>query len=117
MASKPLRAKVQLISKYPVPQSLKSLRRLLGINNYYYRFIPNCSAMLQPLTYLLYSNPKQLALPPLALDYFHAAKSHIASATMLFHYSPGPQSELSVRSDVSQVAVGAVPQQMAFLVL
>ena len=33
--------------------------------------------MLQPLTDLLQSNPKQLVLPPPALDSFHAAKTAI----------------------------------------
>ena len=45
--------------------------------------------MLQPLTDLLQANPKQLVLPPHALDSFHAA---IANATMLFHYNPDPHS-------------------------
>ena len=30
---------------------------------------------------------------------------------MLFHYNPDPHSELSLRTDASQVAVGAVLQQ------
>ena len=50
---KPLPSKVQAILEHPAPQSLKSLRRFLGIINYYCRFIPNCSAMLQTLTDLL----------------------------------------------------------------
>ena len=108
---KPLPSKVEAILEYPAPQSLKSLRRFLGIISYYCRFIPNCSAMLQLLTDLLQANPKQLVLPQHALDSFHAAKTAISNATMLFHYNPDPHSELSLRTDASEVAVGAVLQQ------
>nr|CDS25719.1 gag pol polyprotein [Hymenolepis microstoma] len=35
--------KTQSIMDYPIPQSVKSLRRLLGVVNYYGRFMPNCA--------------------------------------------------------------------------
>ena len=108
---KPLASKVQAITEYPLPQSLKSLRRFLGIINYYCRFIPDCSSVLQPLTDLLQANPKHLVLSPTAIDAFTAAKTAIANAAMLFHYNSDPNSELSIRTDASQVAVGAVLQQ------
>ena len=108
---KPLASKVRAIVDYPLPQSLKSLRRFLGIINYYCRFIPDCSSALQPLTDLLQSDPKHLVLSPAAIDAFNVAKSAIANATMLYHYDPNPTSELSLRTDASQVAIGAVLQQ------
>nr|CUU97537.1 gag pol polyprotein [Hymenolepis microstoma] len=39
----PLSEKTQSIMEYPVPQSVKSLLRFLGVVNYYGRFIPNCA--------------------------------------------------------------------------
>ncbi|MBM6549403.1 reverse transcriptase family protein, partial [Streptococcus dysgalactiae] len=103
---KPLSTKVQAIVEYPPPTSLHSLRRFSGIINYYCRFIPNCSELLQPLTDLLQSNPKQLVLPPPAIEAFNAAKSAIANATMLAHFNPDPHAELSLRAAAPQVAVG-----------
>ena len=108
---KPLPAIVQPILEYHIPQSAKSLRRLLGMINYYCRFIPKCSSMLKPFTSLLQSHPKQVVLPPPALDSFHAGKTAIANATLLFHHNPDPHSELSLRTDASQAAAGAVLQQ------
>nr|CUU97467.1 gag pol polyprotein [Hymenolepis microstoma] len=45
---KPLPEKTQSILNYPTPQSVKSLRRFLGVVNYYGRFISNCAHILQP---------------------------------------------------------------------
>ena len=55
-----LSKKIQSIVDYPVPQSVKSLRRFLGMVNYYRRFIPNWAQILHPLTDLLKGNAKHL---------------------------------------------------------
>ncbi|CAH8500850.1 unnamed protein product [Schistosoma guineensis] len=50
---KPLQKKVEAITNYPEPTSVKSLRRFLGTCNFYRRFLPRCAEVLQPLTNFL----------------------------------------------------------------
>ena len=42
----PLPSKIEAIKNFPVPTSLKQLRRFVGIANYYRRFIPKCPYVL-----------------------------------------------------------------------
>ena len=60
----PVPDKIDAIKEYPVPQSIKSLRRFLGIINYYCRFIPRCADLLSPLTDLLKLKPEILHFLP-----------------------------------------------------
>lgn len=46
----PLPAKIYSIQDFPMPTSIKQLRRFIGMINFYRRFIPNCSTILQALT-------------------------------------------------------------------
>ncbi|CAG2217767.1 unnamed protein product [Mytilus edulis] len=45
--------RVQAIQEYPPPKNIKELRRLIGMLNWFRKFIPNFSAKYQPLTRLL----------------------------------------------------------------
>ncbi|CAG2188190.1 unnamed protein product [Mytilus edulis] len=45
--------RVKAISDYPRPKNIKELRRLLGLFNWFRKFIPNYSALVFPLTLLL----------------------------------------------------------------
>ena len=51
-------SKVQALLKVPPPTNVKELRSLLGMINYYRKFIPNLATLLKPLTNLLQSNSK-----------------------------------------------------------
>ncbi|CAH8565955.1 unnamed protein product [Schistosoma margrebowiei] len=116
---KPLPEKVEAITNYPEPTSIKSLRRFLGTCNFYRRFLPCCADVLQPLTDLLKSDKKgtrkeknqAFKLPPDAKMAFEKAKSLIANATMLQHLNTDPTTHLILCTDASQKAVGAVLQQ------
>jgi hypothetical protein len=44
---------VKAITEYPRPKNVKELRRLLGLFNWFRKFIPNYSALVNPLTRLL----------------------------------------------------------------
>ncbi|CAH8473529.1 unnamed protein product [Schistosoma mattheei] len=116
---KPLPTKVEAITNYPEPTSIKSLRRFLGTCNFYRRFLPRCADVLQPLTDLLKSDKKgtrkeknqTFKLSPDAKIAFEKAKSLIANATMLQHLNTDPTTHLILCTDASQKAVGAVLQQ------
>ena len=85
------------------------LQRFLGCLNFYHRFLPSVAATLAPLHALTTSAPSQkakLAWEPAHVSAFLAAKRQLARATMLVH--PDPHAVLSLTTDASDVAVGAV---------
>nr|CDS27662.2 gag pol polyprotein [Hymenolepis microstoma] len=108
----PLPERTQSILNYPAPQSVKSLRRFLGVVNYYGRFIPNSAHILQPLTDLLKGNPKHFKMTSEAESAFSVVKQELAKATTLNHLDTCSGTRLVLRTDASQVAVGAVLQQV-----
>ncbi|XP_077560621.1 uncharacterized protein LOC144175416 [Haemaphysalis longicornis] len=50
---RPLSNKVQAILDFPTPTSVTKLRQVLGLVNFYRRFIRNCATLLEPLDHLL----------------------------------------------------------------
>lgn len=50
--------KVELIVNYPPPTSIKELRRIMGLFNWFRKFIPNYSAIAQPILKLMKKNAK-----------------------------------------------------------
>lgn len=109
---RPLTTKVKAISEFPRPESLRQLRRFLGLVNFYRRFIPHCATILRPLEAML----TQSKSPAAALSWnqeadnaFSAAKNSLAQATLLEH--PQHDALTSIMVDASGVAVGAVVEQ------
>ena len=49
----PLERKIEAVLQVPDPENRKELQSWLGIVNYYRKFIPNMSSIIQPLTDLL----------------------------------------------------------------
>jgi hypothetical protein len=45
--------RVKALQQYPSPQNIKQLRRLLGLCSWFKKFIPQYSAIIQPMTKLL----------------------------------------------------------------
>lgn len=109
---RPLESKVKDIQDYPAPTSLRSLRKFLGLINFYRRFIPNCAKTIQPLTDLLSTKAKNA---PLCLNEsqeaaFQKVKMDLVSAMLLVH--PVPDAPLCIMVDASDVAVGGALQQL-----
>src|SRR5579871_6161825 len=42
-------AKIEKVANFPKPQTIKELRRFLGLTSYYQRFIPSFAAITHPL--------------------------------------------------------------------
>ena len=80
-----------------------------GLINFYHRFLPKCAEVLRPLNAQLTSKGKDLQWPPAAEDAFRSIKDTLATVTLLFHPQTG--APLSLMTDASDVAVGAVLQQ------
>ena len=110
---KPLPEKIKAIVDFPAPNSLRQLRRYLGLVNFYRRFVPSCAHNIQPLTYILKQTKqkqnKPIELTETELAAFNESKQVLAQATLLAH--PLPNAPLSLTTDASDVAVGAVLQQ------
>ena len=106
---KPLPCKVEAIRKVKPPTTIKELQRFLGMINYYRRFIKSAAHHLFHLFEALGSKPKRLLWSPEMQASFDAIKEALANATMLHH--PDPTLPLSLTTDASDVAIGAVIEQ------
>ena len=87
--------------------------KFLGLINFYHRFIPGCAQILQPLNDLLSSaimTDTPLQWTDSSLAAFKAIKGALASAFLLFH--PQPHALTCIVTDASDVAIGAVLQQL-----
>lgn len=111
--TKPLETKVQAIQEFPIPKTVKELRRFLGMLNFYRRFIPNAARLQAPLNDLL-AGPKvkgshPVNMTPDLLQAFEKCKSSLSQATLLAH--PKHTAALAIVTDASEAAIGAVLQQ------
>ncbi|CAG9101291.1 unnamed protein product [Plutella xylostella] len=110
--TKPLDSKVEAIKNFPVPTTVRELRRFLGMINFYRRFMPQAAATQAPLNALLTGSVKAshpVNLTGDSLQAFEDCKSNLCSATLLAH--PDCQAKLALITDASDVAMGAVLQQ------
>ncbi|RUS70636.1 hypothetical protein EGW08_021603 [Elysia chlorotica] len=87
----PLPEKVKAITEFPNPNDKKALQRFLGMINFYHRFLPGIAKCLTPLTEATKSRSKAITWTAECQAAFQAAKSALASATLLNH--PDPKSE------------------------
>ena len=109
----PLPTQVQTIRDFPQPNTLRKLREFLGLVNFYHRFIPRCATILTPLNSMLKStapNNRELCWTTAAIAAFQEIKDALANATLLVH--PQPDAPINVMTDASDIAIGAVLQQL-----
>jgi hypothetical protein len=110
--TKPLQDNVAALMNFPLPQNIKQLQALLGLVNFYRRFIPAAAAVLRPLTECLKggkSGTEKLQWSEPMLLAVNKAKAAVAAATTLAH--PAMGAELSLAVDASADHVGAALQQ------
>ena len=105
----PMEDKVRAIRTFPQPTSQRKLREFIGLVNFYRRFLPACTAMMEPLNQLL-THPRDKATPiqwtEEAVTAFNNTKAALADATLL-----KPNAPTCMMTDASDSAVGAVLQQ------
>ena len=108
---RPLPSKVETLCAFLRPTTQRKLREFLGLVNFYNRFIPNCACILSPLNSFLGKRHKKgdIQWTDEAIHAFDTIKETLTQATLLVH--PKSDAPLSIATDASDVAVGAVLQQ------
>lgn len=97
--------KIEAINKAPIPENPSQLKSFLGLVNYYHKFIPNSSTILQPL-YNLLKKGTVWNWCKNCNNAFMKIKNVLASAKVLMHYTP--ELPLTLAVDASAYGVGAV---------
>ncbi|KAL0173013.1 hypothetical protein M9458_033324, partial [Cirrhinus mrigala] len=104
------KSKIQAVTEWPLPKTVKELQRFLGFTNFYRRFIRNYSSISAPLTSLLRDKPTKLMWSPAAVKAFASLKTSFTTAPILKH--PDPQLPFVVEVDASDCGIGAVLSQL-----
>ncbi|KAK3540836.1 hypothetical protein QTP86_002347 [Hemibagrus guttatus] len=102
-------SKVQAVTDWPVPTTVKELQCFLGFANFYCCFIQNYSTVARPLTSLLKGKLRKLAWPDPAQGAFIRLKSSFTTAPILRH--PDPAIPFVIKLDASSCGIGAVLSQ------
>ena len=102
---KPVSAKVQTISDFPIPTSKKELMRFLGMAGYYRKFCSNFSTISAPLTNLLKKNIKFIWTQS-CQEAFDKLKAILKSEPVLA--APDFQKPFKLAVDASDVGAGGV---------
>lgn len=108
----PLPTKVQAITEFPPPKTVRELRRFLGMLNFYRRFTPAAAQHQAPLNALLTGSVKgshPVHFSTEEFDAFERCKQDLSQAALLAH--PDTHAQLCIVTDASDVAMGAVLQQ------
>ena len=101
----PLPEKVDAIQNAPPPENITQLKAYLGMLNYYNRYLPNLSDIIEPLHRLLRKGiPYQWKSDQEKA--FVASKSLLSNAPLLTHYDPNQP--IIVSCDASPYGIGAV---------
>ncbi|KAI2668506.1 Transposon Tf2-11 polyprotein [Labeo rohita] len=103
------KSKIQAVTEWPLPKTVKELQRFLGFANFYRRFIRHYSSIAAPLTSLLKNKPSKLRWNPAAVKAFECLKTSFTTAPILKH--PDPQLPFVVEVDASDCGIGAVLSQ------
>ena len=102
---KPLEAKVNAISEFPVPKCKRQLMRFLGMAGYYRKFCKKFSGIAEPLTNLLKKSTK-FKWNDKCQDAFDRLKAILKSAPVLL--APDFDKCFKLAVDASDVGIGAV---------
>ena len=100
--------KIESISSWPVPTSVKSLQSFLGFANFYRMFLPQYSAVINPMLKLLKKDQK-FKWDEDCQTAFDKLKSDFSSAPILRH--PDTSKPFIVEADASDYAIGGILSQ------
>ena len=101
-------AKLEAITKWPIPTKVRELQSFLGFCNYYRKFINRFADIARPL-YALTSNKIKFAWNKEAEDAFNKLKEAMVSPPVLRY--PDHDKQFVVECDASNYAIGGVLSQ------
>ncbi|GFV75378.1 retrovirus-related Pol polyprotein from transposon 17.6 [Trichonephila clavipes] len=112
---KPLPDKVQAVLDYKQPETVGSLRKILGLLNFYRRFLPKAAEQQYLLSEFLKGSKGKKDSKPLnwsseAITAFQRCKQALADAALLAH--PSPSAPLALHVDASDYAIGGALHQV-----
>ena len=99
----PLPDKVDAITRFEQPVTVKGLQEFVGMVNFYRRFIPAVAQTMIPLFEALAGKPRTLVWNDTRVNAFQDTKKALVNATLLTHPHPDAQTSLTV--DASDLAV------------
>jgi hypothetical protein len=102
-------ARVDTITQWPVPTSIKELQSFLGFANFYRRFIANYAAETAPLTDLLKGN-QYFQWSPIADAAFTKLKARFTDAPILRHFDAALP--IRIETDASAFAISGILSQL-----
>lgn len=106
---KPNPKKVEAISKFPIPKTIKEIQSFLGLTGYYRKFIPDYAKVAKAMTLGL---KKGTRIDPTSKDYiksFEKLKELITNDPILAY--PDFKESFTLTTDASNFALGAVLSQ------
>lgn len=104
----PLKDNLKSIKDFPIPQNRKQIRQFLGKINFYGKYIPNVSIVLDPLHKLLRKDQGFNWTKPCE-DAFQKIKDYLCSKPILAIYDP--RAPTFIYTDASAIGIGAVLKQ------
>lgn len=110
---RPPTERIQALKDFPLPKTVRGLRRFLGMVNYYRRFLRNAAELQAPLVDAIVASQGKGTTPvhwtPELEECFKACKDSLSSAALLAH--PLPNAVLGLFTDASNSHIGACLQQ------
>lgn len=106
---KPDPGKVEAITNFPPPRTVRQVRSFLGMCGWYQRYIAGYASIAAPITDLLKKNPR-FKWTPEAQTAFDTLKTRLTSAPVLSH--PDFTKPFVVQCDASNSGVGGVLYQV-----
>lgn len=103
---KPDPDKYAAILNYPVPRTVKDVRRLIGAASWFRKFIPNFATIVAPITDLIKKKPSKIQWNPAAQEAFEKLKTLLISSPILI--APCFDRRFYVECDASDVGIGSV---------
>ena len=102
--------RVEAISEWPVPRTLRELQVFLGFINFYRKFIEYFSKVAAPMTELLKRSAAAWEWTESANASFETMKQRFTTAPLLRYFDP--ELRTKVRTDASGFALGAILLQL-----
>jgi hypothetical protein len=101
--------KIKAILNWPTPQTVQEVQSFLGLANFYRRFVPRFGHIAAPLSDLLRKTNKKFLWTEKQQQAFDELKRFLTSEPILIPYNPN--AETRIRTDASDIGIGAVLEQ------